>query len=215
MLPQKRTCTALIGTLRQAAPLFFGVALLGGCTNLHTTSPPRSAQEELLISTAADRAAERLAAQLPSNISAFIDSSHFSVEDAPYAVAEIDDQLMRKGIHITDDRAHASTVIELRAGALSTEEQTTLVGLPPLTLPFFPVGNFVSIPGFELFRRQESAGVAKFAATVYDPKTGRLITSTSPQYGVVRESDYVLLFVFTWTDRDPTLDRPKDTPPVP
>ncbi len=201
--------------LRQAVPVFLGAALLMGCTNIRTTSPPRSAQEELLISTAADQAAQRLAAQLPGNITAFIDSSHFSVEDAPYAVATIEDQLMRKGIHIIDDRAHASTIIELRAGALSTDEQTTLVGLPPLTLPFFPVGNFVSIPGFELFKRQEAAGVAKFAATVYDPKTGHLIASTNPQYGVVRESDYVLLFVFTWKDKDQPLEHPKDTTPAP
>jgi hypothetical protein len=214
LLPSKRNFTAATETVRQMAPVFIGAALLWGCTNVRTTSPPRSAQEELLITTAADKAAERLAAQLPSNISAFIDSSHFAVEDAPYAVAEIDDQLMRKGIRLTDDRAHASTVIELRAGALSTDEQTTLVGLPPLPLPFFPAGNFVSIPGFELFRRQETAGVAKFAATVYDPKTGRLIVSTNPQYGVVREADYVLLFVFTWSDRDPSLDHPGEVPPT-
>jgi hypothetical protein len=180
-------------------------ALLCGCTTMRSTSPARSAAEELLISNAADQAAERLAQQLPPNISAYVDSSHFVAEDAPYAIAAIDDQLLRRGIQLTEDRAKASTIIEIRTGALSTDEQNTLVGLPPLSLPFFPVGNFISIPGFDVYEHGEYTGVAKFAATVYNPKTGQLITSTNPQFGFAHEQDWVVLFVFAWSKGDPRL----------
>jgi hypothetical protein len=189
----------------KSAVLFCMGLMLWGCTEVRTTSPTRSAEEELLISTAADKAAHELAAQLPPNISAFIDSSHFVAEDSPYAIAAIDDQLLRRGIRLTDDRVHADTIIELRAGALSTDEKSTLLGLPPLSLPFVPIGNFVTIPGLPLLHHGEATGVAKFAATVYNPKTGRLVVSTDPQMGFARESDWVVLFVFAWSNRDPAL----------
>ena len=86
-----------------------------------------------------------------------------------------------------------------------------MVGLPPLTLPFFPVGNFVSLPGIALLHHAQATGVAKFAATVYNPKTGRLVASTDPQMGFAHESDWVVLFVIAWSNRDQALA--KDTPP--
>lgn len=188
--------------------LFLCIGLiLCGCTDIRATSPQRSAEEELLISTAADKAAYKLAQQLPPNISAFVDASHFNAEDSQYAIAAINDQLLRRGIRLADDRAHADTIIEIRTGALSTDEKSTLLGIPPLTLPFFPVGNFLAIPGVPIFRHGEYTGVAKFAATVYDPKTGRLVVSTDPQMGFSSESDWVVLFVFAWSNRDPALTR--------
>jgi hypothetical protein len=196
---------------RLAVVLYLGLFLCG-CTDTRVTSPQRSAQEELLISTAADKAAYKLAQQLPPNISAFVDSSHFVAEDAPYAIAAIDDQLLRRGIRLTNDRVHASTIIELRTGALSTDEQSTLVGLPPLTLPFFPAGNLIAIPGVPLLHHAEDTGVAKFAATVYNPKTGKLIVSTDPQMGFAHESDWVVLFVIAWSNSDPALTKATPTP---
>ena len=78
------------------------VFLVTGCTTIRATSPQRSAQEELLISTAADRAAEALAAQIPANLSAFVDTSAMRTDDRnegvesidrQYALAAIDDAL--------------------------------------------------------------------------------------------------------------------------
>lgn len=182
-----------------------GIAIaLCGCTTLRGTSPPRSADEELLISEAADDAAARLAQQLPPNVLAYVDASHFVAEDSAYAVAAIDDQLLRRGVRLTDDKAHADTIVEIRSGALSTNEQSMLVGVPPLTLPFFPVGNFLSLPGLDLVRHRETTGIAKFAATAYNPKTGKLLLSTDPQLGVSQQSDWVVLFMFAWTKRDPS-----------
>ena len=196
-----------------------GVVLLAialalcGCTTLRGTSPPRSADEELLISEAADDAAARLAQQLPPNITAYVDSSHFVAEDAAYAVAAIDDQLLKRGVLLTDDKAHASTIIEIRSGALSTNEQSMLLGVPPVTLPFFPIGNILSLPGFDLVRQRETTGIAKFAATAYNPKTGKLLVSTDPQVGVSQQSDWVVLFMFAWSKRDPSLQQAVATKP--
>ena len=53
--------------------LLLACLLLAGCTSVKSTSAARSSQELLQISTAADRAADTLAAQVPSNLTAYLD----------------------------------------------------------------------------------------------------------------------------------------------
>ncbi|MGA9797185.1 MAG: DUF6655 family protein [Rhizomicrobium sp.] len=201
------------------------VLCLAACTTVRTTSPLRSAQEELLISTAADRAAEALVAQLPTNLSVYVDLSGFGVQDEPnaspamqdepYASAALKDAMLRHGIRIVADRAQADAVILPRAGALSTYEQSTLIGLPSLPLPT-PAGAAagVTIPALSLYQDAQAKGIAKFAASVYDTKTGKLIVSTNPVWGFSRIRDGVVLFVFTWSRNDVGVDFDKNPPGV-
>jgi uncharacterized protein YceK len=185
--------------------------LLAGCTSVRTTSAARSSQELLLISTAADRAAEALAAQVPPNITAFLDLSGFAAQDAAYGQAAIQDALLRHGVRLVADRAKADAVILPRAGDLSTDERQTFFGVPALPIPVTGVTG-TTLPPLSLYRQSEAKGIAKFAATVYDPKTGKLIVSTDPAYGFSRENEGVVLFFFSWRKNDLGLD-PSQYPP--
>jgi hypothetical protein len=183
-----------------------------GCTTIRTTSPTRSAQEVLLITTAADRAAEALANQIPANLTAFVDRSGFSAEDQAYGMAAIDDALLRRGIRLVSDRAKADAVIVPRAGVLSTDEEQTLLGIPPLPAPTPVAGGLITVPSLSLYQHSDESGIAKFAASVYDPKTGRLIVSTDPAYGFSHASDGVVLFLITWRKNDTDIDLDKRRP---
>ena len=55
---------------------------------------------------------------------------------------------------------------------------------------------------------------AKFAASVYDAKTGKLIVSTDPAYGFSREDDGVVLFLFDWDKNDMGVDFKTNPPKV-
>jgi len=188
--------------------------LVSGCTTVRTTSPTRSAQEELLISTAADRAADALAQQIPPNITAYLDWSGFAAQDQQYGIATITDALMRHGVRIVADRKDANAVILPRTGVLSTDERSTIIGVPPLPVPT-PLGAApITTPQLSLYSQQVEKGIAKFAATVYDPRTGQLITSTNPAYGFSRASDGVVLFVFTWHHTDIGVDMTEDPPKI-
>ncbi len=182
---------------------------LAGCTTVRATSPARSSQELLLISTAADKAAEALAQQVPSNITAWVDPSGFAAEDQQYGLATIEDALLRHGVALVADRSKADAVILPRSGMLSTDERSTLVGVPALPTPFG-----VSAPPLSLYSENNYKGAAKFAASVYDQKTGKLIVSTNPAYGFSREDDIVALFFFTWRHNDMGVDFRKDPPGV-
>ena len=192
-----------------------GVLLaLPGCTTVRTTSPARSAQEELVISTAADRAAAALAKQIPPAGLAFLDTSGVTAQDAGYATAAVEDALLRRGVRLTTDRAKADTIVLLRAGVLSTYESNTLLGTPAFSPPFFPT---FTVPEVAFYKDAIKQGVAKFAATVYDPKTGKLLVSTDPAYGFAHSNDYVLLLVLSWNGNNTGVDfdhtEPKVTSP--
>jgi hypothetical protein len=187
--------------------------LLAGCTSVKTSSAARSSQELLLISTAADRAADALAVQVPQNITAFLDLSGFAAQDAAYAQAAIQDALLRHGVRLVTDRTKADAVILPRAGDLSTDERQTFFGVPALPTPL-TASTGMTLPALSLYQETDAKGVAKFAASIYDPRTGKLIVSTDPAYGFSRENDGVVLFFISWRKNDMGLDPSKYPPRV-
>jgi hypothetical protein len=197
--------------LVKLAALAVMVLSLAGCSAERATSPNRSAQETLLITVAADRAAEALAAQVPSNLTVWIDGSGFSAEDQAYGLAAIQDALLRHGVRLVTDRSRADAVILPRAGMLSTYEKSTLIGIPSLPAPVAPG---VMMPSLSLYSQNIAKGSAKFAASVYDPRTGKLIVSTDPAYGFSRQSNGTVLFFFTWHKNDMGVDFGEDPPQV-
>jgi len=185
--------------------------LCAGCSAERGSSPNRTAQETLLISVAADRAAEALAAQVPANLTAWIDASGFSAEDQAYGLAAIQDALLRHGVRLVAERNKADAVILPRAGMLSTYEKSTLVGIPSLPSPVAPG---VMMPSLSFYSQNVAKGSAKFAASVYDPRTGKLIVSTDPAYGFSRQNNGTVLFFFTWHKNDMGVDFSENPPKV-
>lgn len=188
--------------------------LLAGCTTERGTSPSHSAKQDILISTAADRAADALAAQVPANLAAWIDTTGMAVRDdrdQAYGLAAIEDALLRHGVRLVETRAQADAVILPRAGMLSSFERSTLFGVPSLPVPLAP--GLVS-PSLSLYSQNVAKGSAKFAASVFDARTGKLIVSTDPAYGFSRENSGVVLFLFDWDKNDAGIDFRENPPQV-
>jgi hypothetical protein len=177
----------------------FGAA---GCTTARDTAPPRTATEQLLISTAADRAAAQLSMGIPPGTKVYIDNRYFQGYDDGYAEAAIRTQMLKNGLALVDDRKEAQAVVMVSAGALSTDTKSMLIGVPALQFPFIPVGTSISVPEIALFKTMEEKGVAKFVATGYDAKTGKLISTTDPRYGFSHNTNHVVLLFFSWSTGD-------------
>ena len=176
--------------------------MLAGCTTARTSEPVRTATEQLLISAAADRAAAKLSLGIPKGTKIFIDTRYFQGYDDGYAVAAIRAQLLKNGMVLADDRKDAAAVIQVAAGALSTDQKSLLIGIPQLTVPYIPAGNSVTVPEIALFKQAEEEGVAKFVATGYDAKTGRLLATTDPRYGFSHNINHTVLLFFSWSTGD-------------
>jgi hypothetical protein len=182
--------------------VLLGVLLLAGCTTARSTAPVRTASEELLISAAADRAAEQLSLNIPKGTRIFVDRQYFQGYDDGYAIAAIRTQMLKDGLMIVDDRTKAEAVIMVSSGALSTDQKSLLIGVPQLTVPYIPVGNSVTVPEIAFFKQAEEKGVAKFVATGYDAKTGKLLSTTDPRYGFSHNTNHTVLLFFSWASGD-------------
>jgi hypothetical protein len=189
--------------------VFIIVTLLAAasCTTTVDTNPSRSATEELLISTASDRAAEQLAVQIPKNSKVFVDSGNFAGTDAKdmdskYAVAAIHASLLKRGAHLVGDKKGAQTIIEVRSGALSTDQKSFLIGVPQFNIPIPFSATPLAFPEIALYKDADQKGVAKFGIVSYDAKTGTLIAEQEPQYGFAHNVTKTLLIFFSWRDND-------------
>ncbi|KAA5606172.1 hypothetical protein F1188_07025 [Roseospira marina] len=201
------------GVRRTVGVLVVGLVLAGlaGCASQNVTTPERSASEQLLISTAADRAAESLAETLPVTGPVYVDAINFDGYDERYAIGAIRDALLRNGARLTQTREAADTIVEIRAGALSIDREEALVGMPSLTLPI-PLSDTVSTPELAVFKKDLAQGVAKIAATAYDAETGALVASTGPTYGFSNKAVWTLLLVLTWDTSDLIGDDARPSP---
>jgi hypothetical protein len=193
--------------------LSLGVALaLCGCTTERETSPDRTATEQLLISTAAERAATKLALEMPAGSKIFVDATNFDGVDAKYAVAAIRAHLLEHGCLLMDDKGKAENIVEIRAGALSMDENSLLVGIPQMTLPI-PLAGQLGTPEIALFKRERHQGLAKFAAVGYSVADGKMIASAGPEYGETYETHWVALLIIGWTTSDVGPEDDPDNPP--
>lgn len=188
---------------RATLPLLFSTAGLGlaGCSTVHVTTPARSATEQLLISTAADQAAERLAGRLAVKGSVYVDAAGVEGYDTRYAVSAVRDALLRHGAAMAQSRDMAATIVELRIGALSVDSESSMLGIPSIDIPM-PVSGTSSTPEISLFKKELTQGVAKVAATAYDRNSGTLIASSGPQYGFSNRAEWVLLLLLSWDTND-------------
>lgn len=174
---------------------------LAGCTTERATQPARTATEQLLISTAADRAAQQLSLQLPKDARVYVDASNFEAIDGKYALGAIKAELLRRGARLVADQKAADVIVEPRSGALSIDESTAIVGIPQFDIPIPAAGN-LTFPEIALFKKEEKQGIAKFAALAYDAKTGNLVSASSPDFGFSHKTQWVVALFVSWNTND-------------
>jgi hypothetical protein len=186
--------------VRLCLVLIFVVLGLNGCSTTAQSNPARTATEQLLVSTAAEHAANKLALLLPPNSAAFMDNTNFEGTDSKYAIATIRTSLLKQGIRFVDDKKTADVIIETRSGVLSTDRNTFLVGIPSFNIPIPFASVPLPFPQIALWGEAEQKGVAKFAITSYDAKKGTLVSAQDPQYGFSHRTEKTLLIFISWVD---------------
>ena len=182
---------------------------LSSCTINRTTVPGRGATEEMVISTAADRAADKLAADLTAGGSVYIDATYFDAPDAKYAIGAIRAAIARRGTQILADRAKADRVIEIRTGALSIDQNKFLIGIPEFSLPI-PLAGEATVPEIALYSFHDNQGVAKFAATEFTQADGRLVAAPQPEYAYAHDEKRTVLLFISWSHEDFLDEKDKD-----
>ena len=172
----------------------------GGCASYKLTNPPRSATEQLLLSTAADRALASADLTMFANQKVFLDTTYFDSYDSKYALGEIRDALSRAGALLEPDAKDADIIIEARAGALSTDSSDSLIGVPNTGLPI-PLAGTVSIPELAFYKAEKQFAYAKIALLAYANQSRAHIFSSGPLDGKSYNKYHKVLFV-SWVFAD-------------
>ena len=173
--------------------------LVAGCTTARQSFPAQTATEQLLISTAVDRAAAKMVARFPPNNRVFVDSQYLDGTDAKYAISAIRDQLAKDGAHLTDDRKSANVVVEVRSGAASIDQKSTLVGIPSFNVPVPFGGTGFKFPQIAFYDKNSEIGTSKLAMTGYDRKDGAYMFTIGPDYGYADQTQWTMLVFLSWT----------------
>jgi hypothetical protein len=167
--------------------------MVEGCTTVRQTDPARTASEQLLLSTAADRAAGGAVLTAFANKKVFLDATYFDSYDSKYALGTLRDALSRAGALLVADGKGSEITIEARSGALSTDDKTYLLGLPALGIPV-PLAGTVATPEIALYKSNKQYSTAKFALLAYLTQSREHVFSSGVMVGKAYNNYYNILF---------------------
>jgi hypothetical protein len=187
--------------MRFLLPSLLLLLLVTGCSTERESDPARTATEQLLISQAADQAADEINLDIKPGAKVFVDASNFDGTDAKYAIALLRERVLRLGGALAADRGSSDTVVEIRSGALSIDNSELLIGIPHFDIPI-PLAGPLGFPELAIYKKARQQGVAKFAAVSYDTKEGKAESMSGAQFGASHKTDYVVLFFFSWSNND-------------
>ena len=180
--------TKLIGLAAAAA------LTVGGCMTPHVTDPPRSATEQLLISTAADLAMEQVDAKALAARTTFVDDSNLEGTGKAYVAAAVRALVNAQGARLVDKKGKADAVVAIRSGALSVGRSQFLLGVAKLMMPV-PFGGAVETPELALLKKVARSGIAKLGVHAYEQTTGKHLLSIGPVSGKAHYNLWTILAV--------------------
>lgn len=158
--------------------LFVFLALCGcGTTKWSDTS--RTATEQLLLSYAIDHAVEKIDFSILSGKKVFVECGAIAeATDNKYISNAIRQHVATCGGLLCDEKGESEYIIELRTGAVGTDRNDLLYGIPAFTIPAFTIGSTSTgtgavIPEIPFVKRTNQRAVCKIAVFAYHRESGK------------------------------------------
>lgn len=171
----------------RTAWLFAVCALvLSGCGTTKWSDTSRTGTEQLLVSNAIDRAVGDIDFGPLGDKRVYLETDAVTeVTDNKYLVKALRQHLSSSGSILCDEKEDADYIVEIRAGAIGTDRDDMLIGIPAFTLPSIPGTEFAAgtIPEIPFVKRTKQRGVAKIAAFAYNRRTGRPLWASGNNQG--------------------------------
>jgi len=174
--------------------------LVTGCADFTMTNPPRTVTEQLLLSTAADKAIRNTDLDMFRGKRVFIDGTYFDSYDPKYVLGAIRDAFSQSGALLAADVSNSDIIVEARSGAYSIDFDSSLWGIPTLGVPI-PLAGTVSIPELALYKTTHQHSIAKFALLAYESKSREHFYSSGPMVGKSYNNTHKILGVL-WVRTD-------------
>jgi hypothetical protein len=157
--------------------LLIAVGLIGGCGTTRMSDTLRTGTEQILLSAAIDRSVSEMDFSILNGKDIYFDPQYLKgVSDEGYIVSSIRQKLLSEGVFLKATRDEATYVVEARAGAVGTNRQDVLLGIPQTTIPTgLAVGAPSVIPEIPFAKKTLQKGVAKLAVFAYNQTTGQAL----------------------------------------
>lgn len=181
--------------------LILAALLAAGCSTSVTTNPPRSVTEQLLLSTAADRAIASRSYIDFNHKKVFVDQTYFDSYDSKYVIGSIRDALSRAGALLAPAASNSDIILEARSGGLSIDSSDSLFGIAQTGLPI-PLAGTLNVPELALYKSTRQKSIAKLALLAYDAHTLEHFYSSGPMVGKSFNTYYKILGMIQWTHTD-------------
>ena len=158
--------------------LIVGVVAAQGCGTTRMSDTLRTGTEQILLSAAIDRAVSEMDLGVMEGKDVYFDPQYLrGVSDEGYIISSIRQRLLAEGVFLKSTRDEATYVVEARAGAVGTNRQDVLIGIPQTALPAgaLAAGAPSVIPEIPLAKKTHQKGVAKIAVFAYNQVTGQAL----------------------------------------
>ena len=165
------------------------------------TNPPRSATEQLLLSTASDRALTNADYAIFQGKRVYLDTTYFDSYDSKYVIGAIRDALSQAGALLVNESTNTDIIVECRSGALSIDASDSLFGIPATGIPI-PLAGTIPIPELAIYKSSRQHSYAKFALLAYGATSREHLYSSGALFGHSYNKYYKLLGLIQWTTSD-------------
>lgn len=153
-------------------PLLFAAA---GCGTTKWSDTSRTATEQLLLSTAVDRAIDNIDFKPLADKYVFLDPQYLDCVDNKYVLSTLRQHMLAEGCVLMPEPGSADIVVEVRAGAVGTDHHDVLLGVPAISVPAGGLAGVPSIPEIPFAKTTAQKGVAKIACFAYNRETGQAV----------------------------------------
>ncbi len=106
-----------------------------GCMTTKESDTSRTGVEQLLLSSATDRALDKVDLAPIARAKVFVDTQYLECVDKNYVIVSLHQRLLRQGCSLVEKRDDADVVVEVASGGLGTDRTEWFVGVPEIPLP--------------------------------------------------------------------------------
>ena len=150
-----------------------------GCGSTKWSDTSRTATEQLLISYAIDQTIAQINFSVLRGKKIFVKTDAIqTATDFKYLSMAIRQHIATSGGMLCDKEEDSEYIVELRTGAVGTDRNDLLYGIPAITIPSVAIdgattGMGSTIPEIPFVKKTDQRAVCKMAVFVYHRETGR------------------------------------------
>ena len=137
--------------------------IAAGCSTRTVSNSPRTAIEQMLLSTAVDSALEKFEMPEARGKKVYIDVANLTGSDSAYMKVAVRGRFATIGAILTAVPDDAELTAEVACGCLGTEYKKFTLGLPSIPVP----GSVIPTPEASVYRNVEQTGIMKLLIFVH------------------------------------------------